>query len=139
MNLAVSRDCEYSHKGGVSMEHIESNGWFTLSKEKKEKAGNVISEMSAVAVEWNEGEKQKIFQAYDEWIQTAKDGYKLKPHQLLVLSKMLQETAYAELIEWLPDDFEKWEDKEELMARFFFGEKGLEKYREDVKKRLYDA
>ena len=115
------------------MEHVETNRWTALPREKREKAANVISEFSAVAVTWNEKEKAKLFEVYAEWIQEAQDRHRLKPHQLVVLSKMLQETAYADLIEWLPDDFEEWKDREELMTMFFFGEKGLEAYRQQVK------
>lgn len=113
---------------------METNLWTELSNEKREKAAAVITEFSAIAVTWNDEEKEKIFTVFTNWIKNSQEDYQIKPHQLVVISKMLQETAFADLIEWLPEDFEEWQDKEELMAMFFFGPKGLEAYRQDKQK-----
>jgi hypothetical protein len=113
---------------------METNIWTELPKEKREKAADIMTEFSAIAVTWNEEEKEQIFTVFSEWIKVSQEDYKIKPHQLIVISKMLQETAFADLLEWLPEDFEEWDDKDELMAMFFFGPKGLEAYREDKRK-----
>jgi hypothetical protein len=47
----------------------------------------------------------------------------------MVISTLLQEFALKDLVEWLPSDFEEWENKDELMTFFFYGEKGLESYK----------
>lgn len=115
------------------MESVETNLWTQLPKEKREKAASIMTEFSTIAVSWNEEEKQKIFSIFSSWISSSQEDYKIKPHQLIVIAKMLQETAFADLVEWLPENFEEWEDTDELMALFFFGSNGLERYREDKK------
>lgn len=110
---------------------METNLWTELPSEKREKAANIMTEFSTIAVTWNEQEKEKIFTVFSDWIKVSQEDYKIKPHQLIVISKMLQETAFADLIEWLPENFEEWDDKDELMALFFFGSKGLDAYRQE--------
>lgn len=121
-------------KSGVVMETMDTSVWMQLPKEKREKAANLMSEFSAIAVTWHEEEKEQIFKIFSDWITASQEEYKIKPHQLIVIAKMLQETAFADLIEWLPEDFEDWEDKDELLTVFFFGQKGLELYREEIQK-----
>lgn len=116
------------------MEGFEKNLWSRLPREKREKSAEIMIEFSAMAVSWNDAEKEQIFQVFSEWIKVAQDDYKIKPHQLIIISQMLQETAFADLIDWLPEDFDAWADKDELMAMFFFGQKGLESYREEKKR-----
>ena len=116
------------------METVETSEWTQLPKEKREKAASIMAEFSTMAVTWNDEEKEKVFKIFSDWIKASQEEYKVKPHQLIVISKMLQETAFADLIEWLPEDFEEWEDKDELMALFFFGPTGLEAFRKDKKK-----
>lgn len=118
----------------MEMETVETCEWTQLSKEKREIAASLMTEFSTMAVTWNDGEKEMIFKIFSDWIKASQEEYEVKPHQLIVISKMLLETAFADLIEWLPKDFEEWEDKDELMALFFFGKKGLEAYRENKEK-----
>ncbi|MEW9672742.1 hypothetical protein [Ammoniphilus sp. 3BR4] len=115
------------------METVE-NLWAQLPKEKREKAASIITEFSTMAVSWNDEERDKTFHIFSNWISSAQEEFKIKPHQLIVIAKMLQETAFADLIEWLPENFEEWEDKDELMTLFFFGSNGLERYKEAKKK-----
>jgi hypothetical protein len=107
---------------------MEAQLWSDLESEEREKVSNLIMEFSTAAVSWNEKEQENVLNAYSQLLQACEEEHNIKPHQLAVISKMLQETAISGLYEWLPEDFEKWDNKDELMAMFFFGEKGLKNY-----------
>jgi hypothetical protein len=112
----------------VGVLNMEAQLWSDLESEEREKVSNLIMEFSTAAVSWNEKEQENVLNAYSQLLQACEEEHNIKPHQLAVISKMLQETAISGLYEWLPQDFEKWENKDELMAIFFFGEKGLKNY-----------
>ncbi len=113
---------------------MEPELWSELKTEEREKVSNLILEFSTTAVSWNNEEQENVVNIFTKLMNICQEEYQLKPHQLVVISKMLQEAAISDLYEWLPEDFDKWEDKDELMAVFFFGEKGLENYRKAKKK-----
>ncbi|MGJ9385781.1 hypothetical protein [Salipaludibacillus sp. CF4.18] len=115
---------------------MEMDSWDKLSPEKRDKASNLITELSSVVVTWNDTDQKKILDIFSEFIAVCQDEHKLKPHELIVISKMLQEYALTNLVEWLPSDFEKWKNKDELMTMFFFGKEGLESYKKDKEKAL---
>ncbi|WP_017727832.1 hypothetical protein [Halalkalibacterium ligniniphilum] len=103
--------------------------WSELGHEEREKVSSLIIEFSTAAVSWNNEEQNNVLNLFTKLMNACQEEHRIKPHQLVVVSKMLQEAAISDLYEWLPEDFEKWEDKDELMAMFFFGQKGLESYR----------
>jgi hypothetical protein len=108
--------------------------WSQLESEEREKVSNLITEFSTAAVSWNEKEQELVLNIYSLLMKNCQEEHSIKPHQLVVISKMLQEAAISDLYEWLPEDFDKWEDKDELMAMFFFGESGLESFRKEKEK-----
>jgi hypothetical protein len=130
-NLLQSLKFIYSRKQGVIME-LES--WNQLSADKREKASNLITEFSSIAVTWNDAAQKKVLDIFSNFISSCKEEHNLKPHELMVISKMLQECSLADLIEWLPLEFEEWKDKDELMTMFFFGKEGLESYQKEKEK-----
>ncbi|WP_462408501.1 hypothetical protein [Neobacillus sp. Marseille-QA0830] len=109
---------------------METEIWNGLSPEKREKAANLMTEFSTITVSWNDVVQKKVIEIFSNFTQSCMEEHKLKPHELLVVTKMLQEFAIKDLYEWLPDDFENWENKDELMTFFFYGEKGLQSYKE---------
>jgi hypothetical protein len=113
---------------------METNYWDQLPVEKRAKALSLITEFSTIAVSWNDKAQENIMNIFSKWVEACQEEYDLKPHELIVISKMLQEFALTDLFEWLPSDFEEWEEKDELMTMFFFGKEGLESYREEKKK-----
>jgi hypothetical protein len=113
---------------------MEAVLWSELESEERDKVSNLIIEFSTAAVSWNENEQGNVVNVYSQLLKVCEEEHNIKPHQLVVISKMLQETAISGLYEWLPEDFEEWESKDELMAMFFFGEKGLNSYQKEKKK-----
>jgi hypothetical protein len=113
---------------------MESEAWNQLSADQLEKASNLITEFSSIAVTWNDAAQKKVLDIFSKFITSCKEEHKLKPHELIVISKMLQEYTLADLVEWLPSDFEEWKDKDELMTMFFFGKEGLESYQKEKEK-----
>ncbi|MCQ6267780.1 hypothetical protein M1K46_19310 [Fictibacillus sp. WQ 8-8] len=110
---------------------MEAEAWNKLENKKREKAVNLITEFSSIAVSWNDMQQKKILDIFSQLITTFQEEHNLKPHELMVLSKMLQEISLTNLFEWLPSDFEDWKNKDELMATFFFGQEGLASYKEE--------
>jgi hypothetical protein len=108
--------------------------WNQISADKREKASNLITEFSSIAVTWNDIAQNKVLDIFSNFISSCKEEHNLKPHELMVISKMLQEYSLADLIEWLPLEFEEWKDKDELMTMFFFGKEGLESYQKEKEK-----
>lgn len=113
---------------------MEAKLWSELKKEERDNVSSLIIDFSTAAVSWNEKEQESVLNVYSQLMKTCQEEHNMKPHQLIVISKMLQEAAISDLYEWLPKDYEKWETKDELMAMFFFGEKGLEKFRKAKEK-----
>ena len=110
---------------------MELESWNQLSAEKREEASNLITEFSSIAVTWNDVAQKKVLDIFSEFIASCKEEHNLKPHELIVISKMLHEYTLSDLFEWLPLDFEEWKDKDELMTMFFFGKEGLESYQKE--------
>lgn len=113
---------------------MEAKYWSELEVEKREKAADVITELSTAAVTWNKQEQELVLDVFKRLMTVCQGENDLKPHQLVVVSKMLQEAAVSDLYEYLPEDFDQWENKDDLMAMFFFGSKGLERYRNEKNK-----
>lgn len=113
---------------------MELQSWNQLSADKREKASNLITEFSSIAVTWNEVAQKKVLDIFSKFIETCKEEHHLKPHELMVISKMLQEYTLADLIEWFPLEFEEWKDKDELLTMFFFGKEGLASYQKEKEK-----
>ncbi|MEB3100111.1 hypothetical protein [Ferviditalea candida] len=109
---------------------MEAKLWSELDAEKRDRAAGIITEFSTTAVAWNKQEQDHVVDVFKRLMEMCQKENNLKPHQLVVVSKMLQEAAIADLYEYLPEDFEKWESKDDLMAMFFFGANGLDRYRE---------
>jgi hypothetical protein len=113
---------------------METDVWNGLSADKREKIANLITEFSTITVTWNEIAQAKILDIFSNFTTACMKEHKLKPHELIVISKMIQEFALKDLYEWLPEDFDEWENKDELMTYFFYGEKGLESYKKTKQK-----
>jgi hypothetical protein len=113
---------------------MEMQSWNQLSAEKREKASNLITEFSSIAVTWNDVAQKKVLDIFSTFVSSCKEEHNLKPHELIVISKMLQEYTLADLVEWLPLNFDEWKDKDDLMTMFFFGKEGLESYQKEKEK-----
>ncbi|QBP39877.1 hypothetical protein [Paenisporosarcina antarctica] len=109
---------------------MKTDVWNELPAEKREKAASLITEFSSITVSWDDGRQKKILDIFSEFTDSCQEEHNLKPHELMVIAKMLQEFALTNLIEWLPSDFEEWKNKDELMTLFFFGKEGLDSYKE---------
>lgn len=113
---------------------MEAKMWSELEKKERDKVADIIIDFSTTAVTWNEKEQDHVLNVFQQLMTVCQKENNLKPHQLVVVSKMLQEAAIADLYEWLPKDFAEWENKDDLMAMFFFGPQGLDRYQEAKKK-----
>lgn len=112
---------------------MKTDIWNELPAEKREEAASLITEFSSITVSWDDVIQKKVLNIFSEFTTACQNEYKLKPHELIVISKMLQEFALKDLFDWLPADFDEWKNKDELMTMFFYGEKGLESYKETKK------
>lgn len=67
---------------------MKADIWNELPTEKREKAMSLISEFSTITVSWNDGVQKKVLDIFSKFTAACQKEYSLKPHELIVISKM---------------------------------------------------